>query len=36
MMKLTKNVSDRNLDGMFRLKLLIYDGEKICVKIYVG
>ena len=37
-MKLSKNFNDRNLDGIFKLILLIYRKkyEKICVKIYVG
>ena len=38
-MKLSKKMSHRNFDGMFRLILLIYGFkkcEKICVQIYVG
>ena len=38
-MKTSKNFNDTNLDGMFRLVLLIYGGGKYeitCVKIYWG
>ena len=36
--KTAKNFNDRNLDGMFRLILLIYGNkyEKIYFKIYIG
>ena len=35
-MKLSKKTNDRNLDGIFRLILLIYgENMKKCVKIYV-
>ena len=37
-MKLSKKMSPRNLDGMFKLILLNYweNHEKIFVKIYLG